>query len=61
MIQYTETWKAKHRNSSDAMIQYALDDINDTLRTWRDEPETDYTRKLWSEWDYLVVLKQKRG
>ncbi len=40
-------------------INYALADIKETLHIWRDT-ESDYTRKLWAEWDYLILLKQKR-
>lgn len=50
--------KRKFRQHSLSEVNYALADIKKTLDLWKDA-DTDYTRKLWSEWDYLVVLKQK--
>ena len=42
-------------------IQFALGDIAETLRIWRDEKPIDdtYIVKLYREWDELVVRKQK--
>lgn len=36
-------------------IRYALADIKATLAIYADQPASDYTRKLWAEWDALIV------
>ena len=56
MNTHNDTWKAKYRNATQAQIDWALKDIKEALDIWR-EHDTDYTRKLWSEWDYLIVKK----
>ena len=56
----TDTLRAKYRNATAATIHYALQDIKETLAIWRDA-DTDYTRKLWAEWDYLLTLKARRA
>jgi glutathione synthase/RimK-type ligase-like ATP-grasp enzyme len=56
----TTYFAAKFNSMTIAQIDYALTDIKETLDIWRDQ-ETDYTRKLWAEWDYLIVRKQKMG
>lgn len=53
-----DTLKIKYRRHNLSQIDYALGDIKETLAIWRDS-DTEYTRQLWSEWDYLIVLKQK--
>jgi hypothetical protein len=42
-------------------INYALKDIQETLAIWRDEKEWNdpYIVKLYSEFDKLIVMKQK--
>ena len=42
-------------------INYALKDIQETLKIWRDHKElTDpYIVKLYKEFDKLIVMKQK--
>jgi len=35
-------------------IKFALNDIKETLAIYADLPQTDYTRKLWDEWDRLM-------
>ena len=41
-------------------IQYALDDVRETLAIWRDHKDDDdpYIVKLYAEFDELVVQKQ---
>jgi hypothetical protein len=43
-------------------INYALKDIQDTLKIWRDEKQWDdpYILKLYREFDKLIVLKQRK-
>lgn len=36
-------------------IRFALADIKETLAIYADQPMTDYTAKLWSEWDDLIA------
>jgi hypothetical protein len=55
----TSYFAAKFNRMTLDQISYTLADIKETLAIWRDA-ETDYTRKLWAEWDYLLVLKAKR-
>ena len=42
-------------------INYALKDIQETLKLWRDHKELDdpYILKLYREFDKLIVMKQK--
>ena len=42
-------------------INWALKDIQETLAIWRDEKEWNdpYIVKLYSEFDKLIVMKQK--
>ena len=55
----TTYFAAKFDHMNHAQITWALNDIKETLQIWRDE-ETEYTRKLWAEWDYLIALKQAK-
>ena len=43
-------------------INYALKDIQDTLKIWRDHKEWNdpYILKLYREFDKLIVMKQKK-
>ncbi len=55
-------WKAlyaKHEAELER-IQFALGDIAEVLRIWRDEkPITDpYMVEKWAEWDALIARKQ---
>lgn len=36
-------------------ITYALEDIKETLAIYANSPMTNYTAKLWREWDLLIV------
>lgn len=36
-------------------IKFALNDIKATLAIYADAAPTNYTRKLWAEWDALIV------
>ena len=36
-------------------IRFALADIKATLAIYADQPMTDYTAKLWAEWDSLIA------
>lgn len=40
-------------------INYALNDIKETLQIYVNSPQTSYTKKLWEEWDRLIVLREK--
>lgn len=42
-----------------AEIKFALNDIKQTLAIYADQPQTAYTRKLWAEWDALIVQVEK--
>jgi len=42
-----------------AEIKFALADIKATLAIYADQPQTNYTRKLWAEWDALIVRVAK--
>lgn len=35
-------------------IKFALNDIKETLAIYANLPQSEYTRKLWAEWDLLV-------
>ena len=59
MQTYAARWATKHRHATPAQINHALADIRDTLDIWRDQ-NNEYTRKLWSEFDYLIALKHKK-
>lgn len=37
-----------------AEIKFALSDIKETLAIYANSPQTDYTRKLWAEWDFFM-------
>lgn len=58
MTNFTATWEAKYRGANLAKVRFALADLRETLAIYRDE-DTEYTRKLWSEWDFLIVKAQK--
>ena len=49
-------------NYSIHQINYALKDIQETLKIWRDDKKLDdtYIIKLYKEFDSLITLKQKR-
>lgn len=49
-------------NYSTYQINYALKDIQKTLKIWRDDKKLDdpYIIKLYKEFDSLITLKQKR-
>jgi hypothetical protein len=53
-----ETIKIKFSASTVTEMRFALKDIRECLDIWRDT-ETDYTKALYAEWDYLVVKLQK--
>jgi hypothetical protein len=48
----------KFENFTLSQVNFALADIKETLAIWRDQ-DTEYTRKLWAEWDFLIVKKQE--
>ena len=43
-------------------INYALKDIQETLKIWRDHKELNdpYILKLYREFDKLIVMKQRK-
>ena len=51
------------KNYNICQINYALKDIQETLRLWRDAKELNdpYIIKLYKEFDELIVLKQRRA
>ena len=57
------TWKQAfgHLEIELEQIQFALGDLAEVLRIWRDEkPITDpYMVEKWAEWDKLIARKQK--
>lgn len=54
-------YEARAIEMTDADLLYAIRDVRETLDLWRDQIETDYTRKLWAEWDaYTVEINKRR-
>lgn len=50
------------RTMTDGALLYAIRDVSETLDIWKREPETDYTRKLWAEFDaYTVEIAARRA
>ena len=50
-------------NYTSHQVNYALKDIQTTLKIWRDDKKLNdpYIIKLYKEFDSLITLKQKRG
>tara|TARA_Y100001951_G_scaffold65122_1_gene52289 strand:- start:156 stop:326 length:171 start_codon:yes stop_codon:yes gene_type:complete len=50
-------------NYTTHQVNYALKDIQATLKIWRDDKKLNdpYIIKLYKEFDSLITLKQKRG
>ena len=53
----------RFNNYSIHQINYALKDIQETLKIWKDDKKLDdtYIIKLYKEFDSLITLKQKRS
>ena len=52
----------KFKNYNICQINYALKDIQETLKLWRDDKELNdpYIIKLYKEFDELITLKQRQ-
>jgi len=57
---YTERYKNRAKSLSMVELLGALRDINDTLTIYANSPETEYTKKLWSEFDAYTLEVQNR-
>lgn len=59
LTKFMTKWMEKEMKLNE--IQYALKDIKESLRIWRDDKELDdpYILKLYREFDKLIVMKQK--
>ena len=51
----------KFKDYTKSQIDFALKDIKETLTIWRDNKNLDdrYIVKLYKEFDFLIILKQK--
>ena len=54
-------YTAKAKGMATGSLRFALQDIKGTLDCWKDHPPTEYTRKLWAEWDAYIVELERRG
>lgn len=54
-------FEARAKKMTTEQLRFAIRDVKETLAIWRDEPETDYTRKLWAEWDAYVTEAHDRA
>ena len=58
----THDFTLKARHATNTEIFYALRDIGETLKIYRDAPaDHPYVRKLYAEWDAYLDERRLRG